>query len=411
MRCCVASCKTNKSKTTKISLFGIPKTDSLRLEWEKALGVRFKASSRVCRNHFNKEDIIDTWVSGKGLSKYTIDLKKPTLRKGAIPIDLMSFRTVSSASQNFESSVAQAKVPKEYEVLLSNIYNDHCYYLSNGHTKEITSPLTDDTMMSSSPERIEVRQISHFKDILNQINILNIPKKWYYDDNYASKKKKMISFHKLGPYKDDFATSIEKQLILTEDLQLLLYVYNKKINTSDIGHISELITINTYDKLLSIIKQFDETLVCQGALPSNQIDDVNSSYGYQFVESYGMWRHIKCCIILTNDDGIKSNICLWCKRLCYIIKNRRLRLKNNQSIRVFFSPNQQKKLKQIKAQKNLLKKKYCRAKKRINFLQNQLNEIKKKAKEISQCRLEELLDEDRLNMSMYQFDLKYESDD
>jgi len=26
----------------------------------------------------------------------------------------------------------------------------------------------------------------------------------------------MISFHKLGPYRDDFTTSIEKQLILTE---------------------------------------------------------------------------------------------------------------------------------------------------------------------------------------------------
>jgi len=63
-------------------------------------------------------------------------------------------------------------------------------------------------------------------------------------------------------------------------------------------------TVNTYEKLLSIIKKFDETLVCQGALPSNQIDDVNSSYGYQFVESYGMWRHIKCNAILTKDNSI-----------------------------------------------------------------------------------------------------------
>lgn len=74
MRCCVLSCETNKSKTTKISLFGIPKTDSLRLEWEKALGFRFKASYRVCRDHFKKEDIIDTWVSGKGLTQYTVNI-------------------------------------------------------------------------------------------------------------------------------------------------------------------------------------------------------------------------------------------------------------------------------------------------------------------------------------------------
>jgi len=97
--------------------------------------------------------------------------------------------------------------------------------------------------------------------------------------------------------------------------------------------------------------------------------------------------------------------------LCYIIKNRKLRLKNNQTIRVFFSPNQQKKLKQIKAQKMLMRKKYFRATKRIIFLQNKLKEFKKKTKEISQSRLEELLDQDRLNMSMYQPELIYESDD
>jgi len=136
----------------------------------------------------------------------------------------------------------------------------------------------------------------------------------------------MISFHKLGPYRDDFTRSIEKQLIFTEgecfnfkififiqyefiilvklkkfsDLQLLLFVYNKKITTSDVGHISE---VNTYENLLSVLKQFDETLVCQGALPSKPFDDINSSYGYQFVESYGMWRHIKCCTILTKDNS------------------------------------------------------------------------------------------------------------
>lgn len=58
-----------------------------------------------------------------------------------------------------------------------------------------------------------------------------------------------------------------------------------------------------------------------------------------------------------------------------------------------------------------MRKKYSRATKRITFLQNKLNELKKKTKEISQSRLEELLDQDRLNMSMYQPELIYDSDD
>jgi hypothetical protein len=113
---------------------------------------------------------------------------------------------------------------------------------------------------------------------------------------------------------------------LFSDLELLLFVYNKKINISDIGYISEVNTVNTYKDLLSIIKQFDETLVCQGAIPSNKINDINSSYGYQFVESYGVWRHIKCHTILTKDDYINRllilnlNIILYLQLTIYCFK-------------------------------------------------------------------------------------------
>lgn len=74
MPCCVPLCPSN-SNAIKISLFSIPKTDILRLEWEKVLGITFKAHSKVCLNHFKKEDIIDTWESGKGISKYTVRIK------------------------------------------------------------------------------------------------------------------------------------------------------------------------------------------------------------------------------------------------------------------------------------------------------------------------------------------------
>jgi len=105
---------------------------------------------------------------------------------------------------------------------------------------------------------------------------------------------------------------------LFSDLELLLFVYNKKINISDIGYISEVNTVNTYKDLLSIIKKFDEILVCQGAIPSNKINDINSSYGYQFVESYGVWRHIKCYTILTKDDCINRLLILNLNIILYL---------------------------------------------------------------------------------------------
>lgn len=82
------------------------------------MGKTLRKRSRVCGDHFSKEDIVDTWVSGEGKNKYSVSyrinsiysqkiingeiivhycssikyfffqicLKKPRLKPGAIPI-------------------------------------------------------------------------------------------------------------------------------------------------------------------------------------------------------------------------------------------------------------------------------------------------------------------------------------
>lgn len=61
MSCCVSHYSFKSSKT---STFGVPMDKSLRLEWERALGITLRNNSRVCQNHFKNENIINTWVSG-----------------------------------------------------------------------------------------------------------------------------------------------------------------------------------------------------------------------------------------------------------------------------------------------------------------------------------------------------------
>ncbi|KAL4131260.1 hypothetical protein QTP88_008597 [Uroleucon formosanum] len=46
----------------------------------------YKDKSRICQYHFKNEDILHTWLSGQGVSKYTICLKRPKLCIGAVPI-------------------------------------------------------------------------------------------------------------------------------------------------------------------------------------------------------------------------------------------------------------------------------------------------------------------------------------
>lgn len=72
MACCVPFC--NNKAIKGVSNFGIPKNDFLLNLWEKSLRMKLKPSNRICLNHFKHEDVIKTWESGQGLSKYTVGL-------------------------------------------------------------------------------------------------------------------------------------------------------------------------------------------------------------------------------------------------------------------------------------------------------------------------------------------------
>jgi len=71
MPCCIPNCPSH-DKYVKISSFKVPINIALRSEWENVLGISLTNNSRVCRNHFKNHDVIDTWVSENGISKYTV---------------------------------------------------------------------------------------------------------------------------------------------------------------------------------------------------------------------------------------------------------------------------------------------------------------------------------------------------
>jgi len=77
-------------------------------------------------------------------------------------------------------------------------------------------------------------------------------------------------------------------------------VYSKKIEIADIGFNSSF-EVKTYEDLQNVIDKLNEINVCHGSVSSSQFNDIKSSYGYQFVEAYGVWRHLKCTTILKDD--------------------------------------------------------------------------------------------------------------
>jgi len=56
------------------STFGVPKNEVLKKQWENILGIFLKSKFRVCSVHFHETDINRTWVSGQGLSKYSVSI-------------------------------------------------------------------------------------------------------------------------------------------------------------------------------------------------------------------------------------------------------------------------------------------------------------------------------------------------
>uniref|UniRef100_A0A2S2N9C6 THAP-type domain-containing protein n=1 Tax=Schizaphis graminum TaxID=13262 RepID=A0A2S2N9C6_SCHGA len=64
-KCCVPGCQQSSS-----SKFGVPQND--HKAWEKKIGIVLNRNSRVCAHHFNTNDIISTWTSGEGSSKYSV---------------------------------------------------------------------------------------------------------------------------------------------------------------------------------------------------------------------------------------------------------------------------------------------------------------------------------------------------
>lgn len=52
------------------------------------------------------------------------------------------------------------------------------------------------------------------------------------------------------------------------------------------------------EDLHDLVKEINDIKCCQGVIPSSKI----KTFGPQYIESYGSWRHIKCLTLLDNTD-------------------------------------------------------------------------------------------------------------
>jgi len=84
------------------------------------------------------------------------------------------------------------------------------------------------------------------------------------------------------------------------DSTLIIHIYGTVINTEEIGLSSDYKPESVED-LEHVIGLLNKLQVCHGSILTSKYTEIKSTFGPQFVESYGQWRHSNCTKIIIND--------------------------------------------------------------------------------------------------------------
>ncbi|KAF0701743.1 THAP-type domain-containing protein, partial [Aphis craccivora] len=220
-KCCVPNCQSlAKSK------FGVP-ANSIII-WEREIGISLSAKSKVCSAHFEKEDIIDTWVSGTGSSKYSICLKRPRLKIGAVPklllnknqYNLGSIEVICDSNTKLLGNEVLMHLLILFPciIIIQKDLDKKSYNLTNEMLTLVESKKADlnDTIMNwTSNDDSITRQNLSIRDTISELHaITRLPAAWF-SDLIEIKNKAVVSFFKMGLYNKNYQRNIEKQLIVT----------------------------------------------------------------------------------------------------------------------------------------------------------------------------------------------------
>jgi len=81
-----------------------------------------------------------------------------------------------------------------------------------------------------------------------------------------------------------------------------MHVYGVVINIEEIGLFNNFKPEKIED-LKNVLILFDKLKICNGSVLTKKYAEIKSTFGPQFVELYGQWRHRNCTIILNNNTN------------------------------------------------------------------------------------------------------------
>ncbi|XP_060871130.1 uncharacterized protein LOC132945412 [Metopolophium dirhodum] len=339
-KCCVKGC-TSVKRNPKVSFFNVPKANYLA--WNLAVSNANHEKTivkRVCAEHFQPDDIIDTYSIPDDVANEVGNRIKIGLKKGSVP---SIFSSVDKISNEFVPSV-------------NNLNSDH-NYANCSVSHQVNKPKIRKIFIENMSENIV--EILTFNDLTANFKKAVLPEGW--TSHFSNDE---IVFYK--PKFSDDKMKIEKQLVFKSTLEICVYVYQFTIQTEKIS--STLKYPISLTSLSQLIKVLDLKKICGGGPRS--IDFPGVRVKTATLENNQLWRHQKCPILI----DIKTKKCSACNFLIKYFRKSSKQVKQSTHIGCTLTPTKCSIVKNLKRSNSRLRTTITK----INFELKELQEKQRK---------------------------------
>ncbi|KAE9533657.1 hypothetical protein AGLY_009006 [Aphis glycines] len=151
--------------------------------------------------------------------------------------------------------------------------------------------------------------------LINDESSISLPMNWFCDVTTNNRFVIAKTYFIFSPFQVYNNRIVEKRLVILKDSEPTFYLNEKQIKLSQVG-------INNYDEILNVeymLNIFVKVKVCRGVKTDKK---VKTSFGSQFIEFNGHWRHANCLNMI--EDGASQKF----SRAHKTIKNLKLQLNN-----------------------------------------------------------------------------------
>ncbi|KAL5244828.1 hypothetical protein ACI65C_012238 [Semiaphis heraclei] len=318
---------------------------------------------------------LDTNALGGGFSlrlPKQINLKYPKLKEDAIPCIFPGLKYLSNPQ-------TKRKSPRKQD---SSLISSKKIKVVEAESKISEHPCSNDFDPEFSKESSVLSNEQKFEKICCDLESITLPDNWKYEIHRGTKP--YIVSYTIKCNNNEAGIIIEKQIFLDSDMILKCSIYEKNINLQYLCGNSNICSL---DDLISIMIILSSKKICAGGPKVQEFESISVECADIVFKNH--WQHKRCPYLI--DKSSIQNKCSFCKGLRRTFRLKKSRLSVGKSTRLLLSPTKKKQVDEYRNKKHIIQKQLLRAKHRIKYLQDQLNEVKERLNQLSNSSVNDLI--------------------